>query len=66
MKNSIIIFLVSLIFSACSQCYECSHVVEIEVAGQITQDTLTEDFCTAVQDEVLAKEAEGYTCANRI
>lgn len=62
MKNLISICLISLLFTACSQCYECAHVVEIEVAGQIKQDTLTEEFCTAVQDEITAKEAEGYTC----
>ncbi len=63
MKKLAYFLFTSLVFTACSQCYECTHMVEIEQNGVITEQEVTEDFCTAVPDEIDQKEAEGFNCS---
>jgi hypothetical protein len=48
--------------SACSQCYECTHTVEIISNGQVIEEEATEEFCTATPSEIDAKEAAGFDC----
>ncbi len=49
-----------LFLAGCSQCYECTHTVEIISNGQVIEEEATEEFCTAVPSELDAKEAAGF------
>jgi len=60
-KIFVSLFSIGLLVS-CSTCYECTHMVEIEQGGVITEEEVTEDFCTAIPDEIDQKEQEGYSC----
>lgn len=61
-----VIFLGTLV--SCSQCYECTHDVEIlnQSTGQVETEEVSEDFCTASPAELEDKEANGYTCTQRL
>lgn len=48
--------------SSCSKCYDCSYVTEIDNNGTIVKDTVTDEFCTASNEEVKEKENQGQTC----
>ena len=56
------IVLAALSFTACSQCYECTHTVEIISGGQVIEEEATEEFCTATPDEIEQKENAGFEC----
>jgi hypothetical protein len=53
---------------SCSQCYECTHDVEIlnQSTGQVETEEVSEDFCTASPAELEDKEANGFTCTQRL
>jgi hypothetical protein len=63
MKKIVLSLFVAGILTSCSTCYECTHVVEIEQGGVVTEQEVTEDFCTALPDEIDQKEQEGYSCS---
>ena len=50
---------------ACSKCYDCSYVTEIENNGVVVKDTVTDEFCTASPQEIEEKENQGQTCVAR-
>lgn len=67
MKNLLLLALLAMFFTtSCSQCYECSHPVEIEVNGVVTEQIVTEDFCTASPAELEQKENEGFDCKSSV
>lgn len=49
--------------TSCSKCYKCRQTVEIEVNGKVQQSESEEEFCTANQKEVQAKENSGSRCS---
>jgi len=58
----------SLGLVSCSQCYECTHSIEIldQSSGQIHTDESTEEYCTVSQEEIDIKESNGYTCTRKV
>ncbi|PCJ83053.1 MAG: hypothetical protein COA57_12215 [Flavobacteriales bacterium] len=66
MKQLTSIFIITLLtvfFSSCSKCYECTTVHEYEVNGVMQTDTVSEDYCTASSQELQEKEDAGYDCS---
>lgn len=63
MKKIVFAILVSGFFAACSTCYECTHMVEIEQNGQVSNQEVSEEYCTAIPDEIEQKEQEGFNCS---
>ena len=57
----LIIFSQSIV--SCSKCYECTYEYQIQTSNGTTTEQGKEDFCTASQDELKAKEADGYSCS---
>lgn len=51
-----------MVITSCSKCYECSHLVVVEIGNSIMIDTVNEEFCTVLEEEIEAKEIEGYNC----
>ena len=70
MKKSIIFLglVVSVSLVSCSQCYECTHDVEIlnQSTGQVETEEVSEDYCTANPAEIEQKEADGFVCTQRV
>lgn len=63
MKKAAIFLMFPLCLSACSTCYECTEEI-IQYSGNTPVDTATQsdEFCTADQGEVEAREQEGADC----
>lgn len=63
MKYLFVISLATFSMVSCTQCYECSQIVETEVNGQVVgQDTIYEDRCAVSSEEVNQWESSGQTC----
>ena len=62
----LILFLLTLQFTACSKCYECVETVEIlDSNGNVIDTTVsTANICTADTDEIKRREADGAICSN--
>lgn len=54
----------AIVLTGCSQCYECTEEVVLYDNNDNPIDTTetAEDFCTADQSEVTAREDEGAIC----
>lgn len=63
MKKLLFLPLAAVLLASCSTCYECSEEVVI-YDGNTPVDTTTntEEFCTADQSEVTAREQNGAEC----
>jgi len=60
---SFVVFALAVCFTSCSKCYNCDIEYEI-ISGQDTIiDTQTDEICTASQEEVDEKEADGWACS---
>jgi len=63
------LFLFATLSFSCSKCYDCTTQVEIEITdenGNVTgtdSQTVSEEICTADENEVDNKEADGYSCS---
>lgn len=62
---SLLLAFTQVAISSCSKCYECSHVVYIEVNGVLDSTTATDEYCTADNSEIAEKEKQGYTCESQ-
>lgn len=63
MKKFILPLFTVALMSSCTQCYECTQVVDVEVNGQVVeQDTITEDRCAVSSEEVNEWEEAGQSC----
>jgi hypothetical protein len=63
MKNLMILLAFCAALTSCSTCYECTEDVVIYNGNTPTDTTTTSDeFCTADQTEIDARESAGATC----
>lgn len=59
------LFVTVLLAPACSKCYDCKTTVSIEDSNGnvISTEERSEEVCTASDDEIDNKEADGYDCS---
>jgi hypothetical protein len=68
-KNIFLSLAIGLILglSSCSKCYECTQLIEIQMPdGSIKTEESTEEYCTASEEELKAKEDNGFKCSSSV
>ena len=60
-----LLFIGVVLAPSCSKCYDCTTTVAIEDANGnvISTEERSEEVCTASDDEIDNKEADGYDCS---